>query len=114
MKHISTANKKGLFKPLIESGSLQAAMMTLPPGESSDEEVANEHPKAEQWLFVVSGSGKAKVAGRSVRLREGSLLLIEKAERHQITNTGRSQLVTVSFYAPPAYTNEGEVKRSVK
>jgi mannose-6-phosphate isomerase-like protein (cupin superfamily) len=114
MKHISTANKRGLFKPLIESASVQAAMMTLPPGESSDEEVANEHSGAEQWLFVVSGTGRAKVAGRTVPLRDGSLLLIEKAERHQITNTGRSPLVTLNFYAPPAYTQAGEVKRSVK
>ena len=34
--------------------------------------------------------------------------LIEKGEAHRITNTGRSPLVTLNFYVPPAYTSEGE------
>ena len=114
MKHIATANKRGLFKPLIESASVQAAMMVLPPGDSSDEEVTNEHPRSEQWLFVVSGSGRARVGRRSLKLEAGSLLLIEKGERHQVSNSGGSALVTLNFYSPPAYTSAGDVRHSVK
>ncbi len=52
MKHIATAGKKNLFLPLIESADVQAATMVLPPGQSSSDEVTDEHPQSEQWLFV--------------------------------------------------------------
>jgi mannose-6-phosphate isomerase-like protein (cupin superfamily) len=59
-------------------------------------------------MFVLSGSGRAQVGRRSVRLRGGDLLLIEKRELHRITNKGRRSLVTLNVYAPPAYTSDGE------
>lgn len=114
MKHVDTRKKRGFFKRLMESSSVQAAMMMLRPGQSSSEKPENEHPGAEQWLYVVSGTGRARVGKRAVKLGEGSLLLIERGEAHQITNTGQGQLVTVNFYAPPAYDEEGEVRGSVK
>jgi mannose-6-phosphate isomerase-like protein (cupin superfamily) len=57
---------------------------------------------------VVSGTGSARIAGRSVKLRAGSLLLIAKREPHVIRNTGRTNLVTINIYAPPAYRRDGE------
>ena len=114
MKHVDTTKYKGMFTPLIASRAVQAAMMVLKPGESSSENPENEHPAAEQWLLVIAGSGRAKVGRRTLRLREGSLLLIERGESHQITNTGKQPMTTVNFYAPPAYTKDGDVKPSVK
>src|SRR5438270_307344 len=114
MKHIDTTKHKGMFKPLLESRSVQAAMMVLKAGESSSGEPENEHPAAEQWLFVIAGTGRATVGARSLRLKAGSLLLIEKGEPHRITNTGRRELVTINFYAPSAYSRDGEVKPAVK
>ena len=111
MKLLATTKHRREFEVLIATRSTQAAMMTLRPGGSSSDEPENEHPQSEQWLFVVSGTGRARVAGRSARLRPGSLLLIEKGEPHQITNTGRSSLVTVNFYSPPAYRKDGELLR---
>src|SRR5687768_8506421 len=98
----------------MESGAVQAAMMVLRPGQSSSDRPENEHPGAEQWLYVVSGGGRAKVGRRSVKLAAGSLLLVEKYEAHQITNTGDESMVTLNFYAPPAYGGDGEIKASVK
>src|SRR5439155_10499922 len=97
-----------------QGASSQAAMMTLRAGQSSSERPENEHPGAEQWVFVISGQGRARVKGRSIGLKEGSLLLIEKGEAHQISQSGKKPLVTINFYAPAAYTMEGEVKASVK
>jgi len=110
MKHIAMAGKKALFTPLLKSRQVQAATMVLPPGKSSSDEITDEHPASEQWLFVVSGAGRAKFRNRrSLSLKPGSLLLIEKNEPHQITNTGQVPLVTINFYAPPAYSSEGDV-----
>jgi mannose-6-phosphate isomerase-like protein (cupin superfamily) len=114
MKHVQTSRHRKLFAPLIESRTIQSAMMALKPRGSSSDEPENEHAGAQQWLFVVSGSGRAIVSGRTVKLRDGSLLLIERGEMHQITNTGRGELVTINFYAPPAYDADGEVKSAVK
>jgi mannose-6-phosphate isomerase-like protein (cupin superfamily) len=41
-------------------------------------------------------------------LKAGSLLLIEAGDTHEIRNTGRSLLKTVSIYVPPAYDGDGE------
>jgi mannose-6-phosphate isomerase-like protein (cupin superfamily) len=95
------------FRVALGNRRSQAAEMVLPPGESeggSD----NRHRGADQWLFVVSGSGQAVVNRRRYRLKAGTLLLIERGDRHEIKNTGREKLVTLNFYVPPAYTDKGE------
>ncbi len=85
--------------------------MTLAPGASSSEDSANEHAWAEQWLYVVAGTGKARIGKRSIKLRPGSLVLIEKREPHEITAGPRARLVTVNIYVPPAYDDKGEPLR---
>ena len=99
-----------MFTVLHATRSAEAAMMTLRPGQSTSEKPENEHPRCEQWLFVVSGAGRAVVGNRRVALKPNSLLLVEKGEAHQITNTGRTPLVTLNLYAPPAYTKAGDLK----
>lgn len=65
-------------------------------------------PRADQWLYVVSGAGVAAVSGKKVPLRAGVLLLIEQNDRHEIRNTGRGWLRTLDYYSPPAYTEVGD------
>lgn len=114
MKHLRTTLARGkMFKPLLNTPSLQAASMTLRPGQVSGE-FGDEHPKSEQWLYVISGSGAAIGKNSRIAIREGSLILIRKNEPHQIKNTGRKLLVTLNFYAPPAYDDRGEVRPEVK
>jgi mannose-6-phosphate isomerase-like protein (cupin superfamily) len=113
MKHVKTGKKRGKFDLLAHTRATQAAMMTLRPGGASDDEPSNEHSGSEQWLFVVSGSGEAKIGKRRGQLRRikretGSLLIIEKGELHQIINTSKRSLRTINFYVPPAYDAEGE------
>lgn len=115
MRHIQTGLKRGQFDLLVQTRDLQAAKMTLRPGATSDDEPSNEHPRCEQWVFVISGTGEASIGKRRsslrrVKLAANSLLLIEKGELHQIKNTGKRSLVTINFYAPPAYDDDGEPK----
>ena len=109
MKHVKTGAYRSFFKVLTDTRSVQAAKMVLPPGQSSGE-FGDEHPRSEQWLFVISGTGRARVGKSRVALKANSLLLIEKDEPHQITNTGKQPLVTLNFYSPPAYTTDGELR----
>ena len=115
MKHIATGSRrKKLFDLLLSSPTAQAATMTLRPGQSSSDGPENEHPKAEQWLLVLSGTGRAISPERRIPLRPGSLLLVGRNEPHQITNTGRSALVTFNVYVPPAYGRRGDVRPGVR
>jgi mannose-6-phosphate isomerase-like protein (cupin superfamily) len=115
MKSIHTTRvRRRQFAVLHRTRTSQAATMTLAPGAESNEDSSNEHAWAEQWLYVVSGSGTARVGHRTVPLRAGTLLLIERREPHVI-RAGRTRLVTVNLYVPPAYARDGEpLKRSAR
>lgn len=95
------------FRVALGNRRSQAAEMVLPPGDAEGDS-RNRHRGADQWLFVLSGNGEAKVDGKRYKIGAGSLLLIEKKERHEIRNTGRGLLRTLNFYAPPAYRKDGE------
>ncbi len=91
----------------------QAAEMVIPPG-GAEGGADNRHRGADQWLFVVSGRGLAKVDGKAVALRAGTLLLIERRDQHEIRNTGRTPLRTLNIYVPPAYTKAGNERAAGK
>jgi mannose-6-phosphate isomerase-like protein (cupin superfamily) len=115
MQHFNLSDSRQEFKIILNTSDVQAAVMNLHAGASSDDEPSNEHAHSEQWLFVISGSGEATVgksrqALRHVPLRKDSLLVIEKGEIHQIKNTGNAPLRTVNFYVPPAYNADGNLK----
>ncbi len=95
------------FKVVLGDTHSQAAQMTLAPGvtEGGPE---NRHKGADQWLFVVSGEGQAIVEGERVELKEGTLLLIQRGDRHEIRNTGEEPLKTLNVYVPPGYTSDGD------
>jgi mannose-6-phosphate isomerase-like protein (cupin superfamily) len=95
------------FRVIIENRRAQAATMTIAPGDGEGGP-DNRHRGADQWMFVESGRGIAIVNGRRHALREGSLILIERGERHEIRNTGRTPLRTLNLYVPPAYTKAGD------
>jgi mannose-6-phosphate isomerase-like protein (cupin superfamily) len=97
------------FRVVFTQGRAQAAEMVIPPGghEGGGD---NRHRGADQWLFVVSGTGVAIVEGDRVPLRAGTLLLIERRERHEVRNTGRTLLRTLNFYQPPAFAADGDAR----
>jgi mannose-6-phosphate isomerase-like protein (cupin superfamily) len=92
----------GGFELLTKTGRGQAATMVLGPGRSTGGP-NNRHEGSDQWLYVISGTGNAVVEGESHGLGEGSLLLIEAGESHEVSNTGEEPLETFSIYSPPAY-----------
>ena len=95
------------FRVAFDVRRAQAAEMVLAPGDSEGGP-DNRHRGADQWLFVVSGTGIAIVEGRRVPLKAGTLLVIERRERHEVRNTGRTMLKTLNFYYPPAFDADGD------
>jgi mannose-6-phosphate isomerase-like protein (cupin superfamily) len=95
------------FRVAIGNPRCQAAEMVIEPGKAEGGP-GNRHRGADQWLFVVDGTGVAKIKGRRYSLQAGVLLLIEPGEQHEIRNTGRVLLKTLNVYSPPAYTKSGD------
>jgi len=95
------------FRVLVGDDRSQAAVMVVGPGDSEGGP-DNRHCGADQWLYVESGNGEAVINGHVYRLGQGSLILIERGDRHEIRNTGKAALKTLNFYVPPAYTSEGD------
>ena len=94
--HVSIGNRRS-----------QAAVMVIAPGDAEGDP-RNRHRGADQWLFVESGSGVAKINHKRYKLKPGTLLLIEKGDEHEIRNTGRAIMKTLNFYVPPAYDSDGD------
>jgi mannose-6-phosphate isomerase-like protein (cupin superfamily) len=90
------------FRVAFGNARAQGAVMTIAPGEREGD-AQNRHANADQWLYVVEGSGTAVVEGRPHLLRPGVLLLIEKGERHEVRNDGKQPLKTLNLYVPPEY-----------
>lgn len=105
MKQASVSYTEG-FHVLIGDDHSQAATMVIEAGDKeggSD----NRHRGADQWLYVESGNGEACINGHRYPLRTGSLILIQRGDRHEILNTGRTSLKTLNFYVPPAFKSDG-------
>ena len=95
------------FRVALTNRHAQVAEMVIPPG-GSEGDAGNRHRGADQWLYVVAGTGAAVVNGRRVPLRPGTMLVIERPDRHEVKNTGRGLLRTLNVYVPPAYTRSGD------
>jgi len=112
MKHIRVSKQRGQSKKLAVSTAAQAILMTLKPGESSEDSPQNEHPRCEQWMYILSGEGEviveANAKRRKASIGPGSLVLIEKRERHQVTASGTTPLISLNLYVPPAYGADGK------
>ena len=99
MKRIQLRLGKG-FRVAFGNRRSQAAEMVLLPGDAEGD-AKNHHHGADQWLFVIAGTGTARVNGKRYGLKAGTLLLIERDDKHEIRNTGRGDLRTLNFYVPP-------------
>ena len=77
--------------------------MVIPPGDAEGNP-QNRHRSADQWLFVISGTGQALINGKRLRLQAGTLLLIEHKDRHEIRHDGVSLAAAegITIIAPAA------------
>jgi len=95
------------FHVVLGNRHAQAAEMVLGTGDSEGGP-DNTHRGCDQWLYVVAGSGLAIVNGKRYPLRAGSLVVIERGDKHEIRNIGKQPLRTLNIYVPPAYGKDGD------
>lgn len=90
------------FTVVDTAGHSQAATLVLPPDERTDES-DNAHPGADQWLYVLGGTGRVAIDDRSEQLGPGTVILIEAGEPHAISNMGDTPLEILYIYSPVIY-----------
>ena len=75
------------FRVAFDARRAQAAEMVIAPGDSEGGP-DNRHRGADQWLYVVAGTGLAIVGDRRKALKAGSLLVIERASAMKYATPG--------------------------
>jgi mannose-6-phosphate isomerase-like protein (cupin superfamily) len=73
-------------------------MAIIPAGHIHEE---HAHPTSEELIYVVSGTGDAKIGGVEFVVGPGQIIAIDKGEAHQFFNTGPDELRLLWIYAPP-------------
>ena len=92
------------FRVALGNQRSQAAQMVIAPGDAEGGP-DNAHGGADQWLYVVAGQGTAIVNGKRHALRPGSLLLIERGDKHVFAPAaGARSRRSTSICRPPILT----------
>ena len=90
------------FEVLQTSERTQTAMMTLKPGKSSGSKPEG-HRKSDQVLLVLDGEVEGEIAGETIRLRKGDVVVIPAGTKHKFSNRSSADAVTFNTYSPPEY-----------
>jgi mannose-6-phosphate isomerase-like protein (cupin superfamily) len=75
-------------------------IQTLNPGEAVP---PHHHEKAEQVLFVLSGSGKVSLAEHEVEAGPGTMVHVPRGISHSISNTGNEPMSILETTSPPGF-----------
>ena len=84
-------------KVLYTTNHVQLVVMSLKTGEEIGEEVH----QLDQFIRVEMGEGKAVLDGVEHLLSDGMVVVVPQGARHNIINTGGSDLKLYTLYAPP-------------
>ena len=79
----------------------QLVLMNIKPGDEIGEEVHH----LDQFIRVEEGEGKAILDGVEHALCADDAIVIPQGTRHNIVNTGSSDLKLYTVYSPPEHTD---------
>lgn len=93
-----TLENNNFRKVLYTSHHLQLVLMALKRGEEIGEETHHEN---DQFFRIESGSGKCFIDGNEYEIQSGDAIIIPAGAKHNIINTGKTELKVYTLYAPP-------------
>lgn len=98
---VAAAKANAYFRRVLSTGAnAQVVVMSIPPGGEIGEEV---HDHVDQVLVFVSGEGAAIIDGERSRVERDRLVQVPAGARHNIVNTGPTDLRLYTVYAPPQH-----------
>lgn len=89
-------------KVLYTDSKSQLVLMSLLPNEEIGEEIHD----VDQFLRVEKGSGKAILSDISHDIVDGSVIIVPVGTKHNIINTGPSEMKLYTLYIPPHHRDE--------
>ena len=95
------ARRNTFFREVVATGPhSQVVVMSIAPGDDIGAEV---HEHVDQILAIVEGSGEAVLDGERTAIGPGWLVQVPAGARHDIVNTGSTDLRLYTVYAPPQH-----------
>lgn len=113
VQHLPGRDLKWIFTP--EMGVSEAFSMNvvnIKPGATVSP--AHSHPKKEEIIYVVSGSGLAYIDGQVYDIGSGTAVLFPKGSVHMLRNNGVVDMKVLCFFTPQATMADYEFHESVK
>jgi mannose-6-phosphate isomerase-like protein (cupin superfamily) len=101
-----TLKNKNYRKVLSTTPNMQLVIMSIKP---QTEIGLEKHSKIDQFIRIEKGKGKAIITNnkkeiiQTIRLKDGSVIIIPKNTWHNIINTGDENLQLYSIYSPPEH-----------
>ena len=89
------------FRQILWTGrNSQLVLMSIGIGKEIGTET---HDDVDQLLFIQSGLGKADLNGEVTEISDGSVIIVPSGTKHNIINTGESDLKLYTVYSPPEH-----------
>lgn len=95
-----TLNNTFYRRVLFTAPSIQLVLMSIPPGEEIGEEI---HEKVDQFIRVESGQGSFIISREEISAVDGDAVVIPQGTRHNLINTGDTELKVYAIYSPPEH-----------
>lgn len=106
---VALAKRNRWFREVVATGPhAQVVVMSIPPSGEIGEEV---HAAVDQVLVFVEGEGDAIMDGERTAVGPDRLVLVPAGTRHNVVNTGSSDLRLYTVYAPPQHAH-GKIHRT--
>ena len=99
----------GDFRRVLYTGKhSQLVLMSLKPEEEIGEEV---HGNIDQFFRVEEGRGVIIVDGKNCDVTDGSVVIVPAGAKHNVKNTGSSDLKLYTIYSPAEH-RDGTVHKT--
>lgn len=82
----------------LKANNLSVCVIRVLPGEAV--RPVHSHPKSEELIYIIKGSGKVMIENEVGDVREGSAILFEQGKIHMLKNTGDIEMKVICFFAP--------------
>ncbi|MDR8394094.1 cupin domain-containing protein [Aliifodinibius sp. S!AR15-10] len=82
----------------LNADKMSVCVIRVAPGETV--RPAHSHPKSEELIYIITGTGKVMIEGEVGEVRPGSAILFEQGKIHMLRNTGDEEMKVICFFAP--------------
>ncbi len=103
---LTEANKD--FRHVLYTGmNLQLVLMSLKPKQDIGSE---SHATHDQFFRIEKGHGEILIDGVTQKVKSGTGIVVPAGAKHNLTNTGDTEMKVYTIYGPPNHVDQLEQK----